>query len=244
MNRDSENNNRSRKNHYADFDEHGNARTGNRNSLSRYNPDDRNDTDSGLYNPEGSHRNRDRDRHEQRNQHDRNRMTSDARAYGDFSGGTRYGEGGSTYGGGSAYGPSNYGMSGNERPRNQGGDRNYYDHDSHSRQNYGRSGGNNYSGRMNDDRDAHYRGVGYDDRFGVQGADQRRNNTGYDRGFDDYGNTGYGATRYNNRDEDQERSAYSNRGYRNEQRGNYGGSGEGRRGDERGRDRNRYDREG
>lgn len=219
MNRNFENNDRPRKNHYADFDEHGNARTGNRNSLSRYNPNDRGPED-GRYHPQSNQRGSDRGYYEDQRQHERNRISSDARAYGDFSGGTRYGEGGSTSGGGSAYGPSNYGMSGDRGPRSQGGDRSYYDHDDHSRQNYGRSGGSNYSGRMNEERDMDYRGSGYSDynrsRSGY--GDEERGGRGYNRSFDDFRNTGYGSSRYNNRDEDRERSAYSNRGQGNQSR--------------------------
>ncbi|WP_299707937.1 hypothetical protein [uncultured Pontibacter sp.] len=220
MNRNADNNDRSRKNHYADFDEHGNARTGNRNSLSRYNPDEMNSSEDGLYHPQGSQRSYENRYYENQRQHERNRMSSDARAYGDFSGGTRYGEGGSTYGGGSAYGPSNYGMSGERGPRSHGDDRSYYDHDEHSRQNYGRSGGNYYSGRMNEERDMDYRGVGYRDANRLRSGygDEERGGRGYNRSFDEFRDTGYGSNRYNNRDEDRERSAYSNWGQSNQNR--------------------------
>ncbi|SIT83952.1 hypothetical protein [Pontibacter indicus] len=218
MNRNNAQNDRSRKNHYADFDEHGNARTGNTHSLSRYNPDDMNSSD-GRYHS-GSHRSHENRYSDDRDRYERNRRTSDARAYGDFSGGTRYGEGGSTYGGGSAYGPSNYGMSGRERPSHMGGDRNYYDHNEHSRQNYSGSGENDYRGRMNDDDERRYRGTGYRDsnqsRSGYRNED--RGERGYNRSFDEYRDTGYGSTRYNNRDEDRERSAYNNWGHSQQRR--------------------------
>jgi hypothetical protein len=220
MNRNQDNNDRSRKNHYADFDEHGNSRTGNRNSLSRYNPDEMSGSEDGLYHPQGRQRGRESGYYENQRQHEHNRRSNDSRAYGDFGGGTRYGEGGSTYGGGSAYGPSNYGMSGQRGPRSNGGDRSYYDHNEHSRQNYGRSGGNNYSGRMNDERDMDYRGVGY--------RDEERGGRGYNRSFDEFRDTGYGSNRYNNRDEDRERSAYSSWGQSNQNRGNQNRSDEGR----------------
>jgi hypothetical protein len=218
MNRNADNNNPQRKNHYADFDEHGNARTGNRNSLSRYNPDEMNQTRDGLYHPQGSQRSHDSERY--RNQGRQEYSGYDTRAYGDFSGGTRYGEGGSTHGGGSAYGPSNYRRGGERGPRSHGGDRNHYDHDDHSRQNYGRSGGNNYSGRMNDDRDMDYRGTGYIDsnRSSSGYGDEGRGGRGYNRSFDEFRSTGYGSNRYNNRDEDRERSAYSNWGHSNQNR--------------------------
>lgn len=94
MNR-GKNDNFQNKNHYADFDEHGNALTGNTNSLSHYNPESK-------YGYTGQPGNNSGDSHRQRGHCD----TNAAHAYGDFSGGTRYGEGGSTAGGGSAYGHS------------------------------------------------------------------------------------------------------------------------------------------
>lgn len=223
MNRNNAYNDRPRKNHYADFDEHGNARTGNTNSLSRFNP-------------ESSQRRSDRDRYE--NHDERGRMSHGTRAYGDFSGGTRYGEGGSTFGGGSAYGPSNYGISGRERPSHMGGDRNYYDHNEHSRQNYGHSGGYNYSGRMNDESGRGYRGTGNIDsnqsRSGYRNED--RGDRGYNHSFDEFRDTGYGSTRYNKRDEDRERSAYNNWGQNQQRR-----SEDERRYDERNRYRDNQD---
>ena len=224
MNRNFDRDHNQRKNHYADFDEHGNPRTGNVNSLSRHEP-------------EGRGRDYGRSHNEYDRRDSRSRMTPDARAYGDYSGGTRYGEGGSTYGGGSAYGDSYYGMSGQEGPRyrdagrsRSGDERHGYsdrDRDDYSRQNYGRSGGYNYSGRMGGgDRDTGYRGTGYiyGSRPGAGSGygDMDRDNRGYDRGYRGYGHTGYGSTGYDNRDQDRERSAYSNRGYSDENRGDYG----------------------
>lgn len=240
MNRDFDRNSNQRKNHYADFDEHGNPRTGNRNSLSRREP-------------ENSNRSYDSEHRAYDRWDSRSRMTSDARAYGDYSGGTRYGGGGSTYGGGSAYGDSYYGMSGQEGPRyrdagrsRSGDERHGYDdrgRDDYSRQNYGRSGGNHYSGRMRDDREMGYRGTGniYGSRPGPGSTYENtdREDRGYDRGFGGYGRTGYGSTGYDNRDVDRERSVYSNRDYRNEGRG--GEWSEDNRRYNRGEDRN-FDR--
>ncbi|WP_299990707.1 hypothetical protein [uncultured Pontibacter sp.] len=219
MNRDFDRKDNRRKNHYADFDQYGNPRTGNTNSLSRRDP-------------EGSSRDHSSEHRSYDSRDSRSRMSSDARAYGDFSGGTRYGEGGSTYGGGSAYGDSYYGMSGNEGPRyrdagrSRSGDERHgfddRDRDDYSRQNYGRSGGNNYSGRMSDDSDTGYRGTGYiyGSRPGPGStySDRDRDDRGYDRGYRDFGSTGYGSTGYNNRDEDRMRSISGN--YRNEARRN------------------------
>ncbi len=208
MNRNFENNDRPRKNHYADFDEHGNPRTGNVNSLSRHEPDNR-DRDNyrnyqGNYGQGSNY----------------GRVSHDARAYGDFSHGTRYGEGGSTSGGGSAYGNSYYGMYGEQGPRSRDYDRNRsgdvqrgYGHysDFGSRSHNPQRGSDYREGYMSDDRDRNYRGAGYDTRFNPDYGTTGNENTGYDRGFRNYGHTGYGSTGYDNRDMDRERSAYSNR---------------------------------
>ncbi|WP_242929200.1 hypothetical protein [Pontibacter vulgaris] len=209
MNRDFENNDRPRRNHYADFDEHGNARTGNPNSISRYQPEDRNRADYRNY-----------------QEPERGRLTNDAPAYGDFSQGSRYGEGGSTFGSGSAYGNSDYGSSGSRGPQSRDFDRNrsedvqhgyghYSDFESRS---YNPRGGSDYHGYMSDRRDLHYRGAGYDTRFNPDYGPTGLESTGYDRGFGNYGHTGYGSTGYDNRDLDRERSAYSQR---NEANSNY-----------------------
>lgn len=206
MNRNFELNNGPDKNHYADFDEHGNSRTGNTNSLSRYNP-------ARGYSSFGQHRENDRYG---------NRDTNAAHAYGDYSRGTRYGEGGSNEGGGSSYGHSYYGLSGNQGPRITQHDRRWsdsrqydaYADNEHSRtrdqrfsDSFGRSSDGGY---INEDRNGRYSRNYNDDSY--QGSDYRNRegrNTGYDRGFSDYGDTGYGSTPYNNRDLDRERSAYS-----------------------------------
>src|SRR5690606_25327830 len=109
MNRNNENDS-NRKNHYADFDEFGNKRGDNRsnnesdswsNQMSRHN-----------YRSAGQDQSSYRDNQNQgnRGRGDYNHPEFGTRAYGDMSGGTPYGEGGSTYGGGSAYGHSNYGI--------------------------------------------------------------------------------------------------------------------------------------
>ncbi|TPE42971.1 hypothetical protein [Pontibacter mangrovi] len=213
MNRDYENDDNLRKNHYADFDEHGNPLTGNRNSLSRYNP--------------GGHFGSDRYARDERRHGDD--ASNAARAYGDMSRGTRYGEGGSYRGGGSAYGHSYYGMSGQEGPRITQHDRGNWP-DSRQYNAYGdaeRNRGHRFSdsfgrtsdgGYVNEDRSQGYQrrydeGFQGNQRFGNPG----RENTGYDRGYRDFGSTGYGTTGYNNRDEDRLRSAYGNRDYRKEE---------------------------
>ena len=138
-----------------------------------------------------------------------------AHAYGDMSGGTRYGEGGSTYGGGSAYGHSNYGSQynqGSDNDRNRyGGSEDYIDYNS---RNYGSFAGSrepDYSSR------GHYNtgGRGYDRNNEYEsrnyGIDTYARNQGYDRSFEGMPQ-GYGSTRYDERDLDRERSANSNRG--------------------------------
>ncbi|WP_266204922.1 hypothetical protein [Pontibacter kalidii] len=215
MNRYDENNYQ-RKNHYADFDEHGNPLTGNRNSLSHYNPE-------GGY---GS----DRDARDERRHGEY--TSNSARAYGDMRHGTRYGEGGSYEGGGSAYGHSYYGLSGQEGPRFTQHDRgwdesrqydaygdseHYRNRDQRFSDSFGRSSDGGY---INENRNRDNRGYQrrYDDSYqGNQGyGNERRENYGYDRGYRDFGGTGYGATGYNNRDEDRMRSAYGSRDYREE----------------------------
>lgn len=159
-----------------------------------------------------------RDAHDDFRGYDRGH-TFGAHAQGDMSGGTRYGEGGSTYGGGSAYGHSDYG-----RPRNQdydryrddsryrrGGSEDYIDYNS---RNYG-----SYAGSREEDygRNRHYntggRGRDRDEDMGYRDYSNRSQydrNTGYDRSY--RGNPpGYGSTNYNERDRDRERSAYGNR---------------------------------
>ncbi|MEJ8803864.1 hypothetical protein [Pontibacter sp. H249] len=227
MNRNFDNENRQRKNHYADFDDYGNPRTGNRNSLSRHTPESkygsfgqRNQTDS----------------YDQQRQYDR-RATNATRAYGDMSQGTRYGEGGSNEGGGSSYGHSYYGLSGDHGPSITQHDRNrqdskqydgHGDYDHFMNRNYGNSFGSSSDGgytsrnRENEDRrENQNRDSRLENRSGNRGYEENR---GYDRGYDSFGNTGYGATGYNMRDLDRERGAYGNqqrfrddsRGYRSE----------------------------
>ncbi|WP_299824792.1 hypothetical protein [uncultured Pontibacter sp.] len=218
MNRNDDNN-RQRKNHYADFDEHGNAQTGNKNSLSRYNPDSRYG-DFGQQN--------------QRRDHGQQyrlggRATNASRAYGDMSQGTRYGEGGSNEGGGTAYGHSYYGLSGNRGPgmtqynTNRSQSRQYDgygDYDSFMNRNYGNEFGHTRDGGYtNNDRNTGNRDSRNYSRNDYESGYAGRENTGYDRGYDSFRNTGYGATGYNNRDVDRERSTHRNQDYRNENRG-------------------------
>ncbi|MCX2740941.1 hypothetical protein [Pontibacter anaerobius] len=208
MNRN-ENNDFRNKNHYADFDRHGNPLTGNTHSLSHYNPRGAYGDYGDRYGHEGHHRD-----------------TNAAHAYGDYGSGTRYGEGGSNKGGGSSYGHSYYGLSGNEGPRmtqhelhwdesrryDAYGDRAHNrDRDQRFSDSFGRSrdGGYVNEGRNREER-------GYTDRYedsrqGARYGGAGRENTGYNRGYDDFGRTGYGATSYNNRDVDRERSAYGSR---------------------------------
>ncbi|MFD2512292.1 hypothetical protein ACFSRY_00320 [Pontibacter locisalis] len=188
------------KNHYADFDEHGNPLTGNRNSLSRYTPD------RGFGMNRGS---------EENDEPRRSRNSNAAHAYGDMSRGTRYGEGGSRQGGGSSYGHSNYGLSGNKGPRftqhdrsrdesrqyNAYGDSNHYDTRNHRLSNsFGRSSDGGY---IHDDRNRGYPNQGhYDDSY--QGG-RYRNSGQQDAGYD--------RERYNRQNMSQNRIDYSNRGY-------------------------------
>jgi len=60
-----------------------------------------------------------------------------AHAQGSYSGGTRYGEGGSTYGGGSSYGQSSYGDSGGYKARQEERDRNDRNRAENVRNGYG-----------------------------------------------------------------------------------------------------------
>lgn len=121
-----------------------------------------------------------------------------ARAQGDYSGGTRYGGGGSTYGGGSGYGHSYYGPSGNQGTRRDDSNRGSY-HSENVQNGYG------------DYIDYDSRNYGsYGGERGNGGTYRSGTNTGYNRGSDDYNPTGYGTTRYNNRDLDRERSASRN----------------------------------
>jgi len=146
--------------------------------------------------------------------YDRSRNT-DTRAYGDMSGGTRYGEGGSTYGGGSAYGHSGYG---NQDYQNYNRERDRYsarggeDYIDYNSRNYGSFAGSreeDYSSR------GHYNtgGRGQDrDDFGRNdySADNYSYGRGYDRSFRGMPQ-GYGSTEYDERDLDRERSVYGNR---------------------------------
>ncbi|MFD2515157.1 hypothetical protein ACFSRY_14890 [Pontibacter locisalis] len=141
------------------------------------------------------------------------------RAYGDYSGGTRYGEGGSTFGGGSSYGHSYYkGYSRQEitdrvsQSENRYGKRRGDYNSPGSRESSGSDRNNDYSDFMNFNYGAGpSRGQGgYYDRGSGYGT-SNHSNYGYDRGIGGYGNTGYGSTGYNNRDEDRERNIYNRR---------------------------------
>lgn len=131
-----------------------------------------------------------------------------AHARGDMSGGSRYGEGGSTYGGGSAYGHSDYSSFRNQdydrnRDRNRysaGSNEDYIDYNS---RNYGSFAGSR-------EEDYHTRGHYNTGGRGHDRDDNYNRNSGYDRSFRDMPR-GYGSTGYNERDLDRERSAYSNR---------------------------------
>ncbi|MBC5772677.1 hypothetical protein H8S95_01265 [Pontibacter sp. KCTC 32443] len=141
-----------------------------------------------------------------------------AHAYGDMSGGTRYGEGGSTYGGGSAYGHSDYGSQHRQdydrnRESNRyrtGGSEDYIDYGS---RNYGSFAGSrepDYSsrGHYNTGGRGHDRDSDYSSRdYGRDSSDRSR---GYDRSFRGMPQ-GYGSTEYDERDLDRERSTYGNR---------------------------------
>jgi hypothetical protein len=152
--------------------------------------------------------------HEYRNQGYGSSQTFGTRAYGDMSGGTRYGEGGSTYGGGSGYGHSDYGSTQNQtRDRDQYNTGPYEDYIDYSSRNYGSFGGSiepdynsrglyNTGGRGHD-RDAYSAG-----NFSGESYDR---NQGYDRSFRGMPQ-GYGSTRYDERDLDRERSVMGNRG--------------------------------
>ncbi|SFU51769.1 hypothetical protein [Pontibacter akesuensis] len=132
--------------------------------------------------------------------------TFGAGARGDYSRGTRYGEGGSPFGGGSGYGHSRYGTSrshggyagqrnGNEAENVQNG---YGDNSNPgSRNNYGRQGGSqSYSDFINHN-------------YGSRSSSSLpRYKSGYDNSIGNYGKTGYGSTRYNNRDTNRENSTY------------------------------------
>lgn len=210
MNSDRENSNRAYSNHYADFDEHGNRRTNRKG-------DDRASS--------GDSRNRDSQRND--NSPSGSNYT---RAYGDYSGGTRYGEGGSTYGGGSAYGQTNYGPNRDHGPHNAARDRNqsehvrngYGDYTDYDSRNYGSfAGSSDYSDYMyyNYGPDS-WRTFGNrdDNRGSGDYGSTGRGSTGYDNSYREYGNTGYGSTGYNNRDEDRERSTNSRGNYDNASR--------------------------
>jgi hypothetical protein len=159
--------------------------------------------------------NADRDR--ERNSYSRSGAFG-AHAYGDMSGGARYGEGGSTYGGGSGYGHSDYGSQHRQdydryRDSNQnryGGSEDYIDYNS---RNYGSFAGSrepDYNSR------GHYntggRGNDRNNEYGSRnyGNDTYDRNQGYDRSFRGMPQ-GYGSTRYDERDLDRERSVSGNR---------------------------------
>lgn len=207
MNRN-ENNDFQSKNHYADFDKHGNPLTGNTHSLSHYNP-------SGAYSGYG---NRDE-------QESRSRDTNAAHAYGDMSRGTSYGEGGSRQRGGSSYGHSYYGMSGNEGPRMTQHDRNWEDsrrHDAYGDNAHYRGRGHRFSdsfGRTSDGGYVHEnRPQGnmnpgrYHDSY--QGGQYRNSDREIDRGYEDY--VLQQTYRRESRDRNRDSIDYSNRGYMNE----------------------------
>ncbi|WP_347156769.1 hypothetical protein [Pontibacter chitinilyticus] len=173
----------------------------NRNYNNDYNRNYNNDYNQEYNSYHLYRRNHSHDRDSNRNSGGAEQRTNfGARAQGDYSGGTHYGEGGSTYGGGSGYGHSYYGPSGNQGNRHeqgnyraenvQNGYGNFRDSDN---RNYG-----SYGGFRNDELQQDYR----------SGA-----NTGYNRGNAQYNPTGYGTTRYNNRDEDRARSAGNNDAY-------------------------------
>ncbi|WP_439883494.1 hypothetical protein ACSX1A_10025 [Pontibacter sp. MBLB2868] len=128
-----------------------------------------------------------------RNATDRSREPdpSSDRRYRDY----RYGDGGNTYGDASSYYHVN---SKNENTR-------YSRQQARQRPNIKSGYGTRYgtSGDENDYSDFMNFNYGYG-----SGLDRGPSNTGYDRGFKSYKNTGYGATRYNNRDADREREAY------------------------------------
>ena len=171
MNREDRNNHGPYKNHYADFDAHGNRRT------NRMGDDRASSGDS-------------RDRDSQRNDNSP-RGSNYTRAYGDYSGGTRYGEGGSTYGGCSAYGYTNYGPNRDHGPHKAARGRNqsehvrngYGDYTDYDSRNYGSfAGSSDYSDYM----------------YYNYGPDSRRTSGKQDdnRGSGDYGSTGRGSTGY------------------------------------------------
>lgn len=138
-----------------------------------------------------------------------------AHARGDMSGGTRYGEGGSTYGGGSAYGHSDYGYSNrqhhqdydrnrdNDRYRT-GGSEDYIDYSSRNYGSFGGSREEDYHSR------GHYntggRGRDRNDNYSY-GQNSYDRSSGYDRSYRGMPQ-GYGSTGYNERDRDRERSTY------------------------------------
>ena len=222
MNRNFDNENRQRRSAYADFDEFGNPLTGNTNSLSRYTPQSSYGSFGRGYQRQSSSGDR-----QSQSRSSGARVSNATRAYGDMSHGTRYGEGGSYEGGGTSYGHSYYGTSGNRGPgmsRQEG----YWpeskqygigDYDKYINRNYGyfgRSSGGGYTD-WDSDRPDQRRGDFRSDRYYNEPYEGRyRENSGYDRGYSGFGNTGYGSSRYNMRDQDRERSAYGNRDSRGE----------------------------
>lgn len=139
--------------------------------------------------------------------------TFGAHAYGDMSGGTRYGEGGSTYGGGSAYGHSDYGSRHfQDRDRDTTGP--YESYIDYSSRNYGSFGG---SREPDYSRHGHYNtgGRGRDRSEDYGSRDYGRSNYDRSRGYDWSFRgmpAGYGSTEYDERDLDRERSVYGSRG--------------------------------
>lgn len=133
------------------------------------------------------------------------------RAYGDMSGGTRYGEEGSTYGGGSGYGHSDYGSRQNQfRDRDQYNTAPYEDYIDYSSRNYGSFAGS-------PEPDYHSRGQynkgdrGQDrDNYSSRNYSGENYERSYDRSFRGMPQ-GYGTTRYDERDLDRERSVMGNR---------------------------------
>lgn len=205
MNRNLRDEDRERRSAYADFDEYGNPRTGNPNSLSRYTP--QNKFGSFGRNVEAQHPSQ----REQQSQPYASR--SAIRSYGDLD----RNEGASYRGGGpsqsrSAYSSdsrhrSGYSYEQGNRPESRKYSSN--DYDNFINRNYGYSGRSSDAGYMNE-RQARG-GSNVNQGYGQQFGDTGRESTGYDSGYSGFRNTGYGATGYNMLDEDRGRSTYRNR---------------------------------
>lgn len=223
MNRNFEHENHPRKSAYSDFDQYGNPLTGNTNSLSRYTPQ----SSYGSFGRGEQSQRSERDQHFNRPPSER--LTNATRAYGDMSHGTHYGEGGSISGGGSSYGHSDYGLSRHQEPgfSHQEGywpeSRRYGmgDYDKFINRNYGYFGRSSGGGYTSEDSDRPDQSQGAFSRrnFDRTYEDTDRQNSGYDRGYSGFSNTGYGSAGYNMRDLDRERSALRNRGSRDARQG-------------------------